>query len=196
MRLQKSKYKFKRGFKKWSDDKSIELRTQLGLKEIDPLCAFDLSEHLGIPIFTPNQINGLENDEVEHLLKEGSQHWSAATVPLPNDEHLVLHNPSHSKTRQQSNIMHEIAHILCGHEVDTNSIVSSLSGFLRNHDAEQEQEAEWLGACLQLPKPALLWALKEGMAIPDMSEYFTASTHMVTYRLNVSGAKIQYQRQR
>ena len=194
MKRQKNKSQFRRGFKKWADDKSIELRKEMGLRDIDPLCAFELSKHLGIQILEPNNIDGLSKEEISHLLTQGNTHWSAATVPISKELNIIIHNPVHSPTRQQSNIMHELAHILCDHKVESDSIISTLSGFLRNHNDEQEKEAEWLGGCLQLPKPALLWALKKGMSTSSIANYFNASEQMARYRLNISGAKIQIKR--
>ncbi|MFD0798453.1 ImmA/IrrE family metallo-endopeptidase [Maribacter chungangensis] len=191
MSQQKKKPKFKRGFKKWSDDKCLELRKKLGLKNISPLCGFDLCKFFKIPILTPGEIKGQDPKMLKHLLSNGSNDWSAATVPLGNDKYLVIHNNTHSLPRQQSNVMHELAHIICGHKVDQDKLSLGLSGFLRDYNEEQENEAEWLGACLQLPRPALIWALKKGMSERDIADYFNASIEMTRYRINITGVKAQ-----
>ena len=157
----KKKTQFKRGFKKWSDDKATELRVILDLTETSPLCAFDICNKLHIPIIEPNQIKGLSSNNLDILLNSGSSQWSAATIPISESQNLIVHNPKHSSARQQSNLMHELAHIVCKHKVSEDQMKLGLSGFLRNHNKEQEDEAEWLGSCLQLPRPALLWALKK-----------------------------------
>lgn len=187
---QKKTIKFKRGFKKWSDDKTVELRKQLGLSAISPLCAFELCKHLNIPVFEPSQINGMPEEKLDILLNSGKDHWSAASIPLDDEKYLIIHNPKHSDERQQSNLMHELAHIICNHKVNINKS-DGLFKFLRNHDEEQEMEAEWFGACLQLPRPALIWALKRNMAIDEISQYFKASIEMVKYRINITGVKRQ-----
>lgn len=191
MPLPTKKIKYKRGFKKWADDEAGRLRKELGLSAFSPLCAFKLCEHLDIPVWQPNQVGGLTPEQLKILLQSSSNHWSAATIPLSTDQHLIIHNPNHSPARQQSNLMHEVAHILCGHEVSEERKSTGLSGFLRNHDEEQENEAEWLGACLQLPRPALLWALKRRMKLDQIAEHFSASVEMVRYRINVTGVKKQ-----
>lgn len=191
MPLPQKKVKYKRGFKKWSDDKALELRKQLGLKTISPICAFKLCDHLQIPLWQPQDVPGLSKEFVAILLKPGKTVWSATSIPLLEKKYIVIHNPIHSAARQQSDIMHELAHILCGHEVPPGKKLTGLSGFLRNHDEEQENEAEWLGACLQLPRPALLWALREKMTEVEIADYFQASVEMVRYRVNITGVNKQ-----
>lgn len=155
----KKKTKYRYGFKKWSDEKAIELRNELGLYASSPLCAFELCKHLKIPLFIPDEIKGLSKESLNNLLGKGNGHWSAASIPVDN-KFIIVHNPTHVPARQQSNLMHELAHIICEHKVPKDKNNLGLSGFLRNHNEDQENEAEWLGACLQLPKPALIWALK------------------------------------
>lgn len=191
MPLPQKKTKYKRGFKKWADDEALRLRRELDLNDMSPLCAFKLCEHLNIPLWEPKHVRGLSSEEITILLESGSTQWSAATIPLSKEKSLIIHNPNHSPARQQSNLMHEIAHILCGHEVSEERKATGLSGFLRNHDEEQENEAEWLGACLQLPRPALIWALKRKMKIDQIAEHFSASVEMVRYRINITGVKKQ-----
>ena len=191
MTLPKKGTKYRRGFKKWSDDKAIELRKELGLVASSPLCAFDLSKYLNIPIFEPKEINGMSEQHLDKLLNSGCKHWSAATIPIKNKEYIIIHNPRHSSSRQQSNLMHELAHIICEHKIPDDKKINGLSGFLRNHDENQENEAEWLGACLQLPRPALIWALKKNMSLEQISVHFNASKEMVRYRINITGVKKQ-----
>jgi Zn-dependent peptidase ImmA (M78 family) len=92
--------------------------------------------------------------------------------------------------------MHELAHVICGHKVSEEIVKTGLTGFLRNHDEQQENEAEWLGSCLQLPRTALIWALKEKMTNIDIADHFNASEEMVKYRINITGVKKQIGRWR
>lgn len=186
------KSRFKRGFKKWSDDKAIEFRKNLGLNTYDPLCAFELCKYLDIPLYTPHEIPGLGSDDIEVLLNSGSSHWSAVTIPFGKGKYIIIHNPCHSPERQQSNLMHEMAHIICGHEVSQEKMALGLAGYLRNFDEEHENEANWLGACLQLPRQAISRALYNGMGIIDISNHYNASIEMVNYRINITGLRRQF----
>lgn len=185
------KKKYTHGFKKWSDDKSISIRQEMNLYASQPLCAFKLCDYLKIPIFTPNDIPNISESTLKELLETGKGNWSAASIPINDHDSIIVHNPTHSDARQQSNIMHELAHIICGHKVDKDKLVNSLSGFLRNYDEIQENEAEWLGACLQLPRQALLYSLKNNLSEDDIALKYCASIEMVRFRINTSGVKNQ-----
>lgn len=191
MPLQQKKTKYRRGFKKWTDEKAIELRKQLGLYASSPLCAFKLCEFLKIPVIVPSNVQGLSEDYLNELIGNGSTHWSAATIPLNDEKYMIVHNPTHSPARQQSNLMHELAHILCEHKVSEKTKSTGLSGFLRSLNTEQEDEAEWLGSCLQLPRPALIYSLKKGMTYENIAEHYNCSIEMVQYRINITGVKRQ-----
>jgi hypothetical protein len=182
--------RMKRGFKKFAEDKSVQIRKELGLKATDFLCAFKLCDHFKIPILDITTL-GMDEEHLRNLQGEGKSFWSAATIPLGNKNYAIVHNTQHSEARQQSNLMHEIAHILCEHETENTEQIGALSGLMRSYNAGQEEEAEWLGATLQLPRPALISALKQNMSLNGISIKYTASTEMVTYRINITGVKNQ-----
>lgn len=183
-------HKFRRGFKTWAEAQGLEFRAKLGLKIIDPLPAVALAKHLDIPVLTPANIESLSPVHLKHLLEPKSQ-WSALTIPHPGG-HLIIHNPTHSLTRQESDLMHELAHILCEHPAPQ---LVNIPGFplgLREYDVVKEKEAEWLGGCLQLPRNGLSWALRKGMNHTDIAEHFKASGDMVRFRINMTGLKRQF----
>lgn len=188
---QQKKNSFKRGFKTWADKKAVEIRKDLGLKPHDALCAFDLIKHLQIPLFIPQDFKELDQEHLDELLGNGKDHWSAATIPLSDSKSIIIHNPEHSFQRQQSNLMHELAHVIREHKVDPEIKETGLAGLLRHHNQEQEAEAIWFGGCLQLPREALIWALKQQMNESEISNHFNASEEMVKYRINITGVKKQ-----
>ena len=185
------KKKYSHGFKKWSDDKCISIRQEMGLYPSQPLCAFKLCDYLKIPIYTPNEIPGITDEILKEVLEIGNKFWSAASIPINDNDSIIVHNPTHSEARKQSNVMHELAHIICGHKKVIDKISSSLSGFLRNYDEIHENEAEWFGACLQLPRPALLYSLKNNLSEDDIALKYCASVEMVRFRINITGVKNQ-----
>lgn len=183
------KAQFRRGFKADADRKAVQCRIDLDLKPYDPLPCLRLAKHLNLEVLTPSDIEGLSPSMLDALLHDtGSDAWSAITLGVEKPS-LIIHNSSHSLARTESNIMHEIAHVLLEHpmcEIDTSFGIP-----LRKYDAQQEIEAEWLGACLQLPKEALLkYYVYEKMSADDISAKFNASVQMVNYRIGVSGVKI------
>ncbi|MFN8288973.1 MAG: ImmA/IrrE family metallo-endopeptidase [Chitinophagaceae bacterium] len=180
----------RRGFKAEAERHAAFYRKELQLKERDPLPSRDLASHLKIQLLTPQEIPGITEDLLEVLLNTGKDNWSAAILRC-DDKEFIIYNPTHSPYRQESDLMHEIAHSICKHEFS--ELETTVSGGiipLRKYDKEQEDEAGWLGACLQLPRPALFYYHKiKRMAIPDISKLFNASEKMVHYRLGVSGVK-------
>lgn len=179
-------YKFKRGFKTESENKAVLYRNYLSLSAMDPLPAKKLAEHLGIKVLTPHDVLTENHEMLDHLIN--SEKWSALTLPCKSGERVIIHNSRHSKARQESNIMHEIAHIICEHKAPINNI----GIVLREYNEEQEKEAEWLGGCLQLPREALIWASERKMNNDEIAAFFNASNDMVRFRLNKTGVKFQF----
>jgi hypothetical protein len=184
-----------RGFKKWAEELSLQQRRNIGLFSYDPLPAAQLAGNLGIRILTIQDLPYVPNDIVYQLTEVDPDSWSAFTIPVDGG-HVILHNSAHSSRRQESNLMHEIAHVLCKHQA-----LNSLQPFgfpfpLRTYNREQENEASWLGGCLQLPRDGLLWAIQLGMSNLKIASHFGASEYLVKYRRNVTGVDVQFSRRR
>jgi Zn-dependent peptidase ImmA (M78 family) len=177
------------GFKAEAERKAIKLRTEMSLKSHDALSAFDLAEHIGIPLLTPIEA-GLSKNEANILIRNGSGWWG---LTIKNDEGqwVVIYNNYQSANRQQSTIMHEIAHIICEHELPAPVLVANCPLPLRHYDPSIEEEANCLGSCLQITREGLLWALKKGMSVSEISNHFKASEAMVNYRIRTTGVNKQ-----
>jgi Zn-dependent peptidase ImmA (M78 family) len=59
-----------------------------------------------------------------------------------------------------------------------------------------EDEAQWLAGALLLTEDAALWIVREGASAPVAAEHFGISEQMVTYRVNVTGARMRVARAR
>mgnify|MGYP000565998758 CR=1 FL=1 len=73
---------------------------------------------------------------------------------------IVIHKHLQTPSRQQSIIMHELAHIICEHKAGEDCEKAFLRLFMRGYVKQQEEEAKTLGANLQITRDGLLWALK------------------------------------
>lgn len=184
----------KRGFKAKAERTSLAYRKELGLKDHDPMPAIGLALHMGIRILLPFEIPGITPEILDILLKKGKDLWSGI-IYVNDGAKYIIHNPTHSSFRQESNLMHEIAHAICEHELkELETVLMGCVIPLRNYDSEQEAEAECLGACLQLPQKALFhyYYIKK-KTTEEISQIFNASKKMVEYRLRLSGIlKIKY----
>ena len=183
----------KRGFKAKAEKLAIQYRESLNIHSCDPLCAIKLAEHLKISVYDatefitkPSEINLLSGANGKDC------EWSALTMTSKVGNRIIIYNPFHSVARQQSDLMHELAHIICKHEIHQVETDFEIPFGMRDYDEEQEKEAEWLGSTLQLTKPCLLWARKRNMATIEIAAHFNASVEMVTYRMNITGITKRY----
>lgn len=183
-------FEFKRGFKSNSEKISLDYRKTLGLQQHEPLSACDLANHLKIKIVTPKNIFPAKSESLRIL--STSNNWSALTMPCKSGSRIIILNDKHSKARQESDLMHEIAHVILNHETSSSKKLDGFDILLRDYNEEQEKEAEWLGACLQLPRYALLYHLNKNHKTQEISVIFNASEQMVKYRINSTGVKKQY----
>jgi Zn-dependent peptidase ImmA (M78 family) len=182
-----SKQVLKRGFKAEAERLSEYYRAELKLSKFDPIDAFALAKHLDIPIFTVKDLFlGNENHPIFFKMSDPAS-FSAVWMPNEDGDKIILHNHNHSSKRQQSNIMHELSHIIRGHEVPDDYAKLCMQLGLHYYNREHEEEAKYLGACLQISRPGLQWALKRNYTELQISEYFNASQEMVRFRLNTSG---------
>jgi Zn-dependent peptidase ImmA (M78 family) len=150
---------------------------QLGLKVYQPLLTSVLAQELKATIYTPETLPNAEIEQVKLL--SNSNNWSAAVIS--KDPLWIVHNSRHAPTRQQSNLMHEFAHIILDHQMvgyDSNT-------GLPQRQQQDEDEAVYLGGCLQIPRRGLLWAVQKKMTIDRIALHFNASEEMVQFRMNI-----------
>lgn len=178
-----------RGFKTDAERTAVAAREALKLKSHDRLPARMLAHLLEVDVTTPEALN-LPTAVLAELTIDGKNRWSAALVKgPPNYRDLLIHNPTHSLPRQESDIFHELSHHLCKHEPDR---IFGFGAFeIREYSREKEDQAEFLGYALHLTKDALFWANRQQMDQEAIGEHFCASAQLVRHRMNVSGtAKI------
>lgn len=184
-----------RGFKAKAERISLDYRDKLGVHACAPLCAFKLAKYLNIAIYGATEF---VTDKMELLKLEGKEcedyGWSALTMLTKVGSQIIIHNNFHSPARQQSNIMHEIAHVICEHNVKLPPVGITLPLGMRNFDKQQEDEAIYLGATLQLSRPCLLWAKKRKMTNAEIANYYNASLEMVNFRIVSTGVNKQFKR--
>jgi Zn-dependent peptidase ImmA (M78 family) len=150
---------------------------QLGLKVYQSLPTSVLAQELKATIHTPETLPDAELEQVKLL--SNSNNWSA--VIIRKDPLVIVHNSHHAITRQNSNLMHEFAHIILDHEM----VGYDPKTGLPQRRQQDEDEAVYLGGCLQIPRRGLLWAIQKKMSIDRIVLHFNASEEMVHFRMNV-----------
>ena len=103
----------------------------------------------------------------------------------------IVHNDGHALTRQRANICHEIAHVLLFHEPMV------LEGpWHTSYNAEQEDEAKFLGAVLLVTDDACLQGCRLELSVPESADRLGVSVDLMRWRRNKSGAERRVQRER
>lgn len=175
---------FERGFKSWCERVAVTQRSELNLQPTDALDARRLASHLGVIVWTADQVPELDFKYLSVLIREDPDSWSAITL-CTGARDLIILNPVHSEGRLASDIMHELAHIILGHEPARVEV--SKDGFLilSTYNKEQEEEAKWLSGCLLLPREALLFIRRSGLSAEMVAAKYGVSVAMLTFRQNV-----------
>lgn len=182
-----------RGFKAWAERTAASIRGELGLSATAPLDPLKLAAHLDVTLLQPNEIDGLPADICEQLLEHDPWGWSATTLEL-DGKTTVIFNPRKSGGRQASDIVHELAHLILGHEPA--QVVFSEDGQLatRTFDQKQEDEANWLAWALLLPRDALFAAKRSRMVSAQIATAYGVTEMLVNFRLRMTGISAQLRR--
>ncbi len=181
---------FERGFKSWAERVSGALRKDLGLQQDSPLEPVRLAEYLDVRLCTPGDVPGLPKDVLNQLLIIDPSGWSAVSI-FEDSFALVIYNPRHSKGRQASDIMHELAHLILEHKAATMIISQDGKFVMRSYNDAQEHEANWLAWCLLLPRDALVRCGCLGMSAVEIATRYGVSEKLVNFRLRITGVEGQ-----
>jgi Zn-dependent peptidase ImmA (M78 family) len=180
----------KRGFKSQCERRSVEIRKGFELKPDDPLSAFALAQNMDVVVWNEQNIEDLSEADFRQLTQEDFDSWSAFTMRV-EDRHLVVYNSTQSAARQNSVLMHELSHIMLGHELTSASLTEDGHFVPTTYDQDQEDEADWLAGTLLLPRPALLKIRYSQMTDQSATEYFKVSNQMLIWRFRMTGVDYQ-----
>lgn len=184
---------FERGFKVWCERYSTDIRRTLGAGPEAPLNTRALARHLGVEVWSPHDVPGLDADTLAILLRNDGKTpscWSAVTVVVGKKVVVIL-NSSHSPARQASDLTHELAHRIRGHAAQEIDVTEEGILLLRSYDKMLEEEADWLSGCLLLPRDALLHIRRQGLSDEEAAARYGVSTRMLTYRVARTGVARQ-----
>ncbi|MEY9912811.1 Zn-dependent peptidase ImmA (M78 family) [Catenulispora sp. MAP12-49] len=180
----------RRGFKTEAERLAERQRAQLGLRPTDPLKIIDLAKSLGVEVYSASELVGRAALEKLEGLQPGA--FSAATFHLPDGRTVMVYNPLNEPGRTNSDIAHELAHVLLDHRLRELQKIGGHTFFAC--DPEQEEEANWLAGCLLLPRPLLLREAYSGADAEKIAERYQVSAPMARFRLNASGVTLQVRR--
>ncbi len=182
---------YRRGFKSEANGIALDVREELGLQALDRLDPVRLADHLAVPVIPLSAFGRDAPLAVQYFRRADTGAFSAVTV-FAGHRRTIVHNDFHSAGRQASNLVHELAHALLHHE--PTPALDDRGCRLWNQNIEDE--AQWLAGALLITEDAALWIARGGCSISDGAARFGVSDVMVTYRLNVTGARKRVARMR
>ena len=183
-----------RGFKARCEEMAHSLRVELHLDPTAPLGPNQLASYLDVSIWSVTELD-LPEEDVHQLVYEDPDAWSAITVSTSGREAIIV-NPNHRGGRYSSDVMHELAHLLLGHQPSTVFFAGSEELALRGYDSAAEEEANWLAAALLLPREALVRAQRQRATDPDICECYGVSMQMLSFRRRVTAVDRQFRKRR
>ena len=179
---------FRHGFKSWCEGMAGGYRRDLKIHPHAALPPKLLADDLGIKVVTPDEIPSFAKKHRDQLLVHDEESWSAVTLTLPGAR-IIIQNSAHAPTRRNSDVMHELAHIILKHEPTQVMLSSNGHMFMDNYDKQQELEADWLGASLLVPRDGLLALLSRNADVAAAATHFAVSAQMVQWRLRKTGVE-------
>ena len=185
---------FERGFKTWCEKYATDKRKELGLSASAPLDTRALAKHLSVRVWAPSDVLGLSPPSLDVLLRNDGKTpscWSAVTV-IAGGRVVVILNSSHSPARQASDLTHELAHRIRGHDAQEVEVSAEGLMLLKSYDKLQEEEADWLSGCLLLPRDALLAIKKRRSDDAVAATEYGVSMRMLGYRMARTGVNRQF----
>jgi hypothetical protein len=181
----------KRGFKAEAERLATRLRGEMGVPPDVRIDVDKLASHLGVMVRSAADL--VPYSDLERLENFQPGCFSAATFHLPDGSVVAVVNPlNRSRARRDSDLTHELAHVILRHTPSRVDRLGSLTFF--DCDPEQEEEANWLAGCLLLPRALLLNAARQGLSPQQVADDNDVSIEMARFRLNTSGVYLQVKR--
>jgi len=180
-----------RGYKKYAVDLAAKVRCRLGVSLYESLDVRQLAALYELPIVSFDQLPAAP----EAVRYYTETHWtqlSGLVVPV-NGQQVILINPAHCDDRIVSTIGHEVAHVILCHE---SRVRLTGEKDCRAGDEEQEDEANWLGGELLLPREAARRLVFREVDEVSAAAAFGVSVAMARWRMNICGGRQMLQRSR
>jgi IrrE N-terminal-like domain len=180
----------RRGFKTWCENAAASYRGDLGLTRTAPLDPLILAKHLGIIVWSPDQIPGMKDDILKHLTVDDPESWDAVTIESAGAT-LVILNSVPDVGRRNNSLAHEVSHVILEHEPAHVFHTPDGHMVMNEYNEVHEEEANCLSGTLLVPRDALLEAIPRGMNETAMAKHFGVSAALLRMRRNMTGVDKQ-----
>ena len=173
-----------RGFKARAQRIATEQRALLCIAPHEPLDPRGLAAYHGVTLRTPADLPSLAPEDLVELLDNHPKEWSAISIALSTGT-VVVYNPTHGAGRINNTLCHELSHLILGHE--HGRMLTLGDCVMRDYNARQEAEADWLAGSLLVPEAALKRAKFAGLTHAQTARRLRVSEDLVRWRWNASG---------
>lgn len=177
----------RRGFKAEAERVAKDIWSAMSLTPNDGMDAVKLAEHVGCVVRPADDLVDIGRLRKLHRIQDDA--FFACTFKLPGNRYAIVFNPLMSDRRRNSDVAHEVAHIVLRHTFSRLERLGDVA-FL-SCDKQQEDEAAWLSGCLLLPRFALLNDLRRRRKPNTIAANRMLSEKMVEYRIGVTGVEKQ-----
>ena len=182
----------RRGFKAEAERRAAAARIALRLARFAPLDPWAYAAHLNVTVLVFERL-GLRAQVVRQLTALDGDSWSAMTLKVGDTLAIVI-NPSHAETRQRADLRHELEHVELRHPPARVEVSDTGLLLLSDYSDEQEQEADWLGAALLLPRDGLVRMRAGQKSTAEIAAFYGVSTALCEWRLRMTGVDVQIRR--
>jgi Zn-dependent peptidase ImmA (M78 family) len=172
----------RRGFPAEAERHAARIRSELGQSPTSQLSIKTVAEHLDIRIIAADEL--IDITRLQELERIQAFAFSACTFDFDGIK-VVVFNPIRSAERRESDIGHEVSHVILGHELSALRTVAGTP--FRTCQPDQEEEATNLAGTLLLPRPLLLSATRRGLGVEEISQRYGVTIEMARFRLNRTG---------
>lgn len=183
----------RRGFKAACERKAAALRQAIGLRSDEALDPKILAQHLGVPVWRPEDVPELAPESLSQLVQKDQHSWSAVTLHT-RSSHLTIVNSAHAPTRQRSSVAHELAHIILEHPPSRVDVSERGLLVLGSCEGDEEREADLLAATLLVPREGLVRAYRRQRDEECLAGHFGVSPRLLKWRLRTTGVALQAKR--
>jgi Zn-dependent peptidase ImmA (M78 family) len=176
----------RRGLLAEAERHAARVRDELGLGPADPVDIQAVARQLGVWVVAADEL--IDRDRLQELERIQAFAFSACTFDI-DGARVIVFNPLRSPARTQSDIAHEVSHLLLDHDLDEVRMVAGVP--FRTCRPDQEEEATNLGGTLLLPRPLLLRAARQGLGVDEIAEQYGVTLEMARFRFNKTGVAHQ-----
>lgn len=180
----------RRGFKTQAEILALKHRTNLGLSARDRLDPKAFLASIGIIVWNPNDIPGVDPKHLHQLTVVDPDSWSGITIKEGGKTAIIL-NSTHPNSRQANTLMHEWAHIELRHKPSRADRSAGGILLLSDYPQELEDEADWLAGCILAPRDGLLFHCGSGLSADEVARHYGISTQLANWRIGKTGIRRQ-----